>query len=113
MMTRTFRFGPGSLESLTLKVWTARQRGGRREGMPRQIKATLIGFYTVYGEFGDERVVINEGASAWTSEDTDEARKLASARAGDQEAAEDLAGDLINYALEDWTSELEVEVHGV
>jgi hypothetical protein len=104
-MTRTF--GPGSMESLELRVWTARTRYGRRQaGDPRQLRAEVRGTFDVFTEYGVERVWIEQRESAWTSEDSDAARRLAAARDGDEDAAEALAGDLVNWALEDWAPEV-------
>lgn len=97
--TKTFRFGPGSLESLALRVWTARSSGGER------VKAETVGTFTVYcGAGWSHTVRIDEGFSGWRSETEhdSEARLLFAARGGDEDAARELAERAVEYALEGW-----------
>jgi hypothetical protein len=103
-MTRTFTFGPGALEMLELRVWTARSRYGRRHAdEPRRIKAELTGWFDVdNGETGPERVAIREAIQGWDPSVIREERLVVAARNGDAEAAEQLAGELLEWALEDW-----------
>jgi hypothetical protein len=95
--TRTFRFGPGSLESLELRTWTV-----RRNGDARQLRGELVGTFVVDDGFGQTRVAIAERANGWTSEPAEESQLLTAARNGDEDAALDLACQLLEWALEDW-----------
>lgn len=100
--TRTFRFGPGAFESLELRAWTVPTRFGRRHaGDARQLRGRLTGTFSVDDGFGQTRVAIDELANGWSSESDDEARLLTAARGGDEDAAVELAHQLLNWALED------------
>ena len=93
---RSFRFGPGAFESLELRAWTV-----RRNGESRQLRAELVGTFVVDNGFGQTRVAIAERADGWTSEPNAESQLLTAARNGDEDAAFELASDLLNWALDD------------
>lgn len=93
--TQVFTFAPGSMESLTLRVWTVRVANGSR-----RVAARLAGTFTVYGEFGEETVRVDTREDRWASER--DAEFFLAARTGDAQAADELAALLLEYALEDW-----------
>ena len=104
--TRTFRFGPGALESIELRIWTAPNRttiGRRLASDPRRLVVEVAGTFDVARPIGIERVAIRERAGAWTSETDEFARLLTEARRGGADAAELVAEQLVEWALEDWS----------
>lgn len=98
--TRTFTFGPGSLESIEVKAFA-----GRRTGVTGQKHAEVSGTYRVYAQSGEYTVEIKERFTAFTSERTQgyEQRWTVEAAEGDADAAAELAGLAIDYALEGWS----------
>jgi hypothetical protein len=111
--TQTFKFGPGAREMIELRVWTAPNRtriGGARAGDARHLIASAIGHYDVAVEVGYERVAVAERVEAWTSERDELAGLLEAARGGCEHAADELAVELVERSLEDWTpDEFELE----
>lgn len=96
--TKSVRFGPGQYESLTLRI-TCR----RRQEETARLRANLEGTYTVYcGNGSEHQVAVKEMSDIWTSESGDEARLVAAAYGGDVDAAHELAGLLVDFALEDY-----------
>ena len=94
--TRVFTFGPGSMESLTLRVWA-----NRRD--VEHLYARLEGSFTIYcGAGNDHTVAIKESTTTWMSENTDEARWMADSFRGVQGAADNLAAQLVEWAVEGW-----------
>lgn len=101
-------FGPGSLESLVLKTWVS-----KFDGSNRRITGRLEGTYIVYcGEGWTHEVEIKEDTSAWASETglgTDalllfELHNLLSK----EDVKYEIANQLVEYALEDWSDPCEV-----
>jgi hypothetical protein len=101
---KSFRFDPGSLESVELRMWMVPRT--RRSDAGPQIKAHASGTYRVYCGSGwehsadiDERHVFDLDRP---SDQVDE--RLASAWSrGDTDAAWDATHQLVEWALEDWT----------
>ena len=104
---RSFRFGPGSLESIWLRMWAV-PRAHQSEA--RSVRAHTGGSYIVYcGHGWDHTVDIDEChtflldqpaddlerwlTSAWTEHDAGAAA----------DAAADAANELVDWALEGWT----------
>jgi len=112
--TRVFKFGPGSLEGVTLRVWAHRRDADHLFGR-------LEGWYTVYcGAGNDHQVAINEVHDGWKSRGGAKYNLdgelpgllaaddwLGSAFQGIQGAADNLAAQLIEWALEDWVDPCE------
>ena len=97
--TTVATFGPGSMESLELKVWTK-----RRVGDMRQIRASLKGTYYVYCGMGYEHThEVNETDGAWDGERDSYALDVIGARDGDLDATERLAQFMLDGSLEDWS----------
>lgn len=97
--THTTTFGPGRLEDIEVKVWTARGSGGRRR------KALVSGTFRVYAPSGEYLVDISEAFSAWESEAEHGAHEEAVLVWGaytHEASAEELADLAVEYALEDW-----------
>jgi hypothetical protein len=100
--TATYNFGPGALESLTLKVWTVPNRVMSTDS--RHLAATLTGTYDVDNGEYQTRVSISERTEVWTSEKSDEAALVTAARSGDDDiAATELAWTLLNWSLDEMT----------
>jgi len=107
-MTRvkTFRFGPGSLESITVSVWTAPGSNSQR------VKGRAEGSYRVYCGMGNEHTVeIKEEFSGWAGEASRDAdvALLFACRDGNADAAATLAGNAVEYALVDWFDPCDVD----
>lgn len=103
--TTIHTFGPGALEGLTLRVWTAPNRTracGARTGDSRRLVAHLVGTYDVSAPSGMYRVRVDEREDQWESEGL-----LTRARQGDQEAADELAHMLLDWGLENWADPAE------
>lgn len=104
-------FGPGSLESIYLKMWTAKLIKGVKAivttfpDIPdaRKIKFTVQGNYTIHCGAGNEHTVeIDVTDSIWDVEDNSYVNDIIHARAGDEDAQWRLAHTLIGWELEDW-----------
>lgn len=96
-MARVFRFGPGFLESVTVRVWTARGSGGDRK------KARVSGSVRLAREIDYDRFDLDESFSSWWGEkngDNDGALVWLAAN-GDEDAARALAETAVTYALEE------------
>lgn len=98
--TKIARFGPGSLESITLHTWAKPRTQGR------VVIAEARGFYTVYCGSGNTHTVpITARCDAHrdTTADPDGREDLLlRAHDGDPDAAASLAWELVQDALEDW-----------
>src|SRR5262249_38671332 len=99
---RCFRFGPGSLEAISLRMW-ALPRAHYSEA--RSVQAHANGSYTVYcghgwGHPGDS----DDGHTFFLEQPADDLeRRLASAwTEHDADAAADAASELVEWALEGW-----------
>lgn len=96
-----FRFGPGSLESLDLRVWSRNRTYGA------VLCARVEGTFRVYCGAGSEHTVeISERLEAprASAERDETAAWLVAARDDrSEDAACELAHLLVNYALEDWS----------
>jgi len=100
---RSFRFGPGSLESIWLRMWAV-PRAHQSEA--RSVRAHANGSYTVYcGHGWDHAVDIDERHTFFLEQPADDLeRRLASAwTKHDTGAAADAANELVDWALEGWT----------
>jgi hypothetical protein len=99
---RDFTFGLGSLESVTLRTWRTQKFGDENI----QVHGRLTGTWTVYCGMGNDHTVeIDERVDGWLSERTrdSDVRHLVAAHVdSDEDAAETLAHQLIEYGLEDW-----------
>jgi len=102
------KFGPGRYESLVLKTWIS-----KHDGSNKRITGRLEGTYTVYcGEGNEHDFEVKEDIVYWASEtgpDTDalllfEIHNLLTT----VDAPYELAGRIVNYALEDWSDPCEV-----
>lgn len=107
---KTFRFGPGSLEMLTLKLWNASQ--GRRfkygDETAQMVRVELAGAYDVYCGGGDmHRVSIQVKDSTWVYTDgqsiSDDSNLTQAWRFADEHAAYLWVSDQVNYELDGWT----------
>jgi hypothetical protein len=99
---KSFRFRPGSLESIQLRMWAVPRR---HESHPSQVKAQAIGVYRVYCGQGWEHLVgVDEQHTFDLERPADEVdRQLAQAwRRGDGDVAADAAAQLVEWALDDW-----------
>lgn len=99
---RSFRFGPGSLESVAIRMWAVPRA---RESQVRSIKARAIGSYTVYCGMGWEHLVdIDEWHTFDLERPVDELeRRLATAwTENDVGAADAAAAELVDWSLEGW-----------
>lgn len=99
--TRLFRFGPGYLESIALRVWTKPSRsaldGSKFYGARIEGSVDLCD-----GNGYLERVPVYAEDAAWSNEPHDHARLIATVRqAADLDKAEALAHRLVEYALAD------------
>lgn len=107
------KFGPGQFESLVFKTWVSKVQGYGKE----RVTGRLEGTYTVYcGEGNTHDFDVKETISYWNTEinyeaglETDGAllfeihnfiNKL--------DHLYEIAGRLVNYALEDWSDPCEV-----
>ncbi len=100
---KSFRFGPGSLESVELRMWAVPRR---YEGLMKQVKAQAVGSYRLYcGRGWEHQVDIDEAFTFDLERPVDDIhRRLAAAWAGrDDGAAFDATGQLVDWALDDWT----------
>jgi hypothetical protein len=102
--TTTFRFGPGSLEALTLTVWAGTEANGRRAA------ARVSGNYRVYcGQGNEHQVAIAESYSG----SEDDAKRsgnvylLFRCACGDASAAHSLAAEAVEAALDNWADPCE------
>lgn len=105
--TQTFAFGPGSLESVTLKVYTHRRD-------QEHLVARLEGTYTVYCGAGNSHTVsINEqmhgfepkqpvGCLLTAYQQLEFDRWMSEAYRGVEGAARMIADQLIEWALDGW-----------
>jgi hypothetical protein len=99
---RSFRFGPGSLESISLRMWAVPRA---YESEPRSVRAHANGSYTVYcGQGWDHVADIDERHTFFPEQPADDLeRRLASAwTEHDADAAADAANELVDWALEGW-----------
>jgi hypothetical protein len=99
---RSFRFGPGRLESMRLRMWAVPRRDPSHT---KAVRAEAVGVFTVYcGSGWEHQVDIEERHTFDLDRPADEIdRHLASAwREGDEDAADDATSQLIDWALEDW-----------
>lgn len=98
---RRWRFGPGWTESLVLTIGCERKWEGRR-----RLLATVSGSVRLYGTEGyEDSVEVRSSQDAWADLDDpptegDEAL-IAAAYTGDENAADQLAAVLANYAIEE------------
>jgi hypothetical protein len=102
--TATYNFGPGALESLTLKVWTVPNKVTYTDA--RHLAATLTGTYDVDNGEYTTRVPVSIRTDGWTSEANrhDEVALMVAARTGDDDiAADELAWTLLNWSLDEMT----------
>lgn len=100
---RCFRFGPGSLESIALRMWAVPRS---HESQTRSVRARAIGSYTVYCGSGWEHLVdIYEQHTFDMERPADDLeRQLVSAwTEHDTAAADAAAAELVDWALEDWS----------
>ncbi len=100
---RSFRFGPGSLESIALRMWTVPRA---HESHTRAVRAQAVGSYRVYcGAGWDHLVDIDEQHTFDLERPADElGRRLATAwTENDADAADDAAAELVDQALEGWS----------
>lgn len=99
--TRTF--GPGSLESITLKTWVSKREGGRI-----RMKGRIEGTYTIYCGMGwTHEVEIDAEVSGWDTESDDVGTALRDADQGDN--AFFFVSEQIGYELDDWFDPCELE----
>lgn len=100
---RTFRFGPGSLESIELRMWMVPRRD---ESHARALRTEAVGTYTVYCGAGWEHSVgIDERHTCDPDrpvEDID-TQLQAAWTARDRDAAFTAAGQLVEWALDEWS----------
>jgi hypothetical protein len=99
--TRTFRFSPGYLESVILRVWTKPSRSSMDHAKlyAARIEGTLD---LCDGDGYLERVTVNAEDCAWSSDPGDRQEMIATVRqTGDLQAAEALAHQLSEYAIEE------------
>ena len=105
--TQQFTFGPGSLESVTLRVYTHRRD-------QEHLIAKLDGSYTVYCGAGNSHTVsIKEEMHGWTMGTQEFDRWMKAAYAGVEGQAQQIADQLIEWALDGWEdpcSEFEEDV---
>jgi hypothetical protein len=108
---RVIRFGPGSLESIALRLWRHPDKWNRNADAYR-VKGKVEGFFTVYAGCGSAHCVeISESLSAWTSDassDSIDGRVIDLWSTKDPRAVENAAYNLANevifdLALWDWT----------
>ncbi len=100
---KSFRFDPGSLESVELRLWVV--PGSRYGGRSPLIKARATGSYRVYcGSGWEHSADIDEQHLFDLERPSDQVEEqLATAwTKGDGEAARDAAHQLIEWALEGW-----------
>lgn len=105
---RSFQFGPGSLESVELRMWLVPRSG--RDGLTRLIKTRATGSYRVYCGAGREHSTDVDEWHVFDVERPDEEveERLAVAwTGGDRDAAWDAAHQLVDWALEGWTDPCE------
>jgi len=101
--TTVQKFGPGSMESLTLTTWVS-----KREGDNLRYKARLEGTYTVYcGNGWEHDVQIKEETSGWLHEMDQTGATIAKIEATGE--AHEFVGEMINWALEDWFDPCDLE----
>ncbi len=94
---RSFRFGPGSLESIKLRVW---------EQPAGDVRGEASGLYRVYcGEGAEHLVEIDEEFSLSLQSPTEEIDEHLSRawKLGDADAAEAVSHQAIEWALEGWS----------
>jgi len=100
---KSFRFDPGSLEWVELRMWVMlRSRGG---GQSPLIKAHAIGSYRVYCGSGWEHSADIDEQHLFDLERPSgevEERLAAAWTKGDSDAACDAAHQLVEWALDDW-----------
>jgi len=102
--TRVFTFGPGSMEALTLRVWAHRR-------ISDKLQARLTGSFSIYCGLGNEHTVaIDERFSGYVVEGNAEAW-LGDAFRGIQGAADNLAAQMVEWALDGWIDPCDDE-HG-
>ena len=98
---KTYNFGPGSLEGMTLSTWVS-----KREGDLKRVSARLTGTYTVYCGMGwDHQIEIAEKTSGWNTEQHAEAVMIVALHSGSDKETElkhEVAELLVDYALEDF-----------
>ncbi len=107
------KFGPGQYESLVLKTWVSKVDGYARQ----RLTGRLEGTYTVYcGEGNEHDFNIKETIGHWNHEinyepglETDATLLFEIHHNSDTvDARHELAGRIVNYALEDWSDPCEV-----
>ena len=100
----TKTFGPGSLESITLKTWVA-NRGDRV-----RMKGRIEGTYTIYCGMGwTHEVEIDTEVSGWDTESDDVGMALRDADRGDVDVSFFFVTEQIGYELDDWFDPCELE----
>ena len=99
-MSKEFTFGPGSLESLHLKLW--------RENDAEQVTARLTGGYRVYCGNGNEHTVeIEVDHSVPTTNFLGRQIWRVYHLGDDVGDPESIARELLEFALEDWSDPCE------
>lgn len=101
---KSFRFDPGSLESVELRMWVVPRT--RRSDRGPLIKARATGSYRVYCGGGWEHSAdIDERHLFGLESPSDQVgERLAAAwNRGDRDAAWHATHQLVEWALEDWT----------
>lgn len=91
--TLTFRFGPGRMESISVRVYRARRDASH-------LIAKVEGTFTVYcGHGNTHQVAITEQFDGFTTSTDQYSRWLKLAYAGDESAAYDLADEGVEFGL--------------
>lgn len=105
---KVYTFGPGTLEQFTLRMWTAPSTDGQK------IKARLTGIYEVDCGRAQHNVWVQQDADGWLDDGNpdEDATNVLAAWNGHRDAAESLAGQLINYQLEGWHCDCEYLLEG-
>ncbi len=107
------RFGPGQYESLVFKTWVTKVEGFGRQ----RVTGRLEGTYTIYcGEGNEHDFDVKEDISFWNTEIQAEAGFESDSFLlfeihnfiNKVDAIYEIAGRLVNYALEDWSDPCEV-----
>lgn len=100
---RSFRFGPGRLESMRLRMWAVPRRDPSHA---KNVRAEAVGVFTVYCGAGWEHQVDIEERHTFDidrpADDLDH-RLAAAWKDSDDDAADDATSQLIDWALEDWS----------
>ena len=95
--TQAFTFGPGNMEMLSLRIWQHRRD-------PEHLVARLTGQFDIYCGFGNcHWVTIREEMHGWTRGQETFDDWMREAFRGVQGAADNIASQLVEFALEGWT----------